>query len=218
MGVKPSVDGDWPTIEIHGGSVGEFYNHESVTTDVVGMHWKGGNVPDNMTDRLAFRATLPKIEPASCVGTIVVQIASVQFCPEGHLNGWIKEKTSKWNTDEITSAGYAASFNIVRDLKNNPVTTVACDKNGKGLANLNLSDLETVTVYPDAADIDAHLDPAYTPELITEQDRRLNEICMLMGKNKQKAVAKCLKKARKFGMMEDETDTSDGDHGSHGGH
>jgi uncharacterized protein YcnI len=227
MGVKPFVNANWDTIDVGTGTVPEFYNHGSNTSDVVGLYWNGGNVPDNKTENVAFKATLPNIEPGSCVGKIVVQVASVQFCGNGHVNSWIKAKTGEWNTDALITPGYAASFNIVRDLKNNPVPD-SCDKNN----------LETVTVYPDAADIDAYLKPTFeavarvpansgefadrVAQIEQSSAARISQMqqssvdftkmCALMGNNRKKATDRCLAKVKKFGLANSSTGTPD----SHG--
>jgi uncharacterized protein YcnI len=139
MGIKPRVDADWDKIKIKTGTVPTYQNHGANSMDVRGIHWKDGNVPNEMYDNLEVKASFPTLR--GCVTKLRVFMPSIQVCENGQVLTWMQHATEAFPDAEGGSAPY---IDIVRDQSRNPLPA-------------GCSGGETAEVYPSADDIDKYL-------------------------------------------------------------
>lgn len=125
MGIKPSVDNNWQEILPKKGDVPNFYNHGPNTRDVLGIHWQGGNIPNDFYYDLKFRGSFPQFKPDSCVSKVRVYLPAIQYCGTDMNNltkqdNWLPKPSPLAGITQVTT-GYAPYFDIDRNLKKNPL-------------------------------------------------------------------------------------------------
>ena len=150
MGIKPSVDNNWQQIIPKNGDVPTFYNHGAKSKDVLGIHWNGGNVPNDFYYDLKFRGTLPSIKPTSCIAKVRVYLPAIQYCGTDVNNlskqdNWLPKPGA--GLTEVTT-NYAPYFDIDRNLRTNPLPETCLTNGQKG---------EFVGVYPSDAQLTNYL-------------------------------------------------------------
>lgn len=153
MGIKPSVDNNWQQIIPKKGDVPTYYNHGANTKDVLGIHWNGGNIPNDFYYDLKFRGNLPKIKATSCVAKVRVYLPAIQYCGTDINNlskqdNWLP-KPGAGLTDVTTN--YAPYFDIDRNLKTNPLPESCVSKTGTGFKG------EVVGIYPSEGQLTTYL-------------------------------------------------------------
>jgi len=142
MSIKPAVNPIWDKIKISTATVPGYYSHGVKSTDVRGIKWLGGKVPNEMYSNLSVKASLPLLR--ACVARLKVYVPIVQYCKNGQVLAWLKKSTPSFPASVI-STGYAPSFTVLRNLTNNPLPE-NCSNEG-----------ETVEVYPSEKDIEQYL-------------------------------------------------------------
>ena len=105
MSIKPQLNANWKVIERIRGNVPAYFNHGLVTTDVRGIQYRSGYLPDDMIEQLTFNASLPILD--GCVETLKVYIGIAQYCEHGGKQIWIKAATAA-----LPSAVCAYEFQI----------------------------------------------------------------------------------------------------------
>jgi hypothetical protein len=127
MGIKARVSASWRKVKVVKGTVGEYYSHGSKTNDVRAVKWLRGVVDNDHYDNLEIKTKFPKIDPASCVGSLKIKVPSIQYCKNGYKIAWIGTEGSTLfpfgSSDpklRLTET-FTASFKVVRDLANNPL-------------------------------------------------------------------------------------------------
>lgn len=138
MAIRPRVTQTFGLVGQKRGSVPVYYNRGEQSEDVRAIHWAHGYIPGNMYETLEFKASFPKLE--GCVKNIKISTAVIQYCESGDKRVRIKNPTTRF-PENVISSDPAPSFEVVRDLRNNPMDT-SC---GQG---------ETLSVSPSASDID----------------------------------------------------------------
>ncbi len=156
MGTKARVSRNWRRVKVVKGTVDAFYSHGLKTEDARAIKWLRGRVDNDHYDNLEIKTRFPKIDPASCVGELRVEVPAVQYCTHGYVTAWIGTTGSanfpadgpKLRLEET----YVPYFKVVRDVANNPYpATCPVDADGNVVP-------ETRTVRPSDADIDAFSD------------------------------------------------------------
>ena len=153
MGIKPSVDNNWEQIIPKKGDVPTFYNHGANTKDVLGIHWQGGNIPNDFYYDLKFRGTLASIKPSSCVAKVRVFLPAIQYCGTDTNNltkqdNWLPKPGA--GLTEVTT-NYAPYFDIDRNLRTNPLPETCSTKGSTGFKG------EVVGLYPSDAQLSSYL-------------------------------------------------------------
>ncbi|RLT89280.1 MULTISPECIES: DUF1775 domain-containing protein [unclassified Ketobacter] len=141
MGAKAQLNANWKHIAYGKGSVPTYYLRGEQQEDVRAIHWQRGYVPDDVIELLTFRADTPKLE--GCVSKLKVNIPTVQYCTHGKVKAWIKQPTAVFG-EEVISAGFSPSIDVVRDTVNNPLP----EECGAGIE---------VEAYPTNEEIDQYL-------------------------------------------------------------
>jgi len=153
MGTKARVSRNWRKVKVVKGAVSPFYSHGEKTTDARAIKWLRGHVDNDHYDNLEIKTKFPKIDPASCVGELRVEMPAVQYCKNGYVTAWIGTTGSvrfpqdgpKLRLEET----YEPYFKVVRDVANNPYpANCAVDDQGNVIP-------EVQTIRPTDADIDA---------------------------------------------------------------
>jgi len=127
MGIKARVSASWRKVKVKKGTVGEYYSHGSKTEDVRAVKWLRGMVDNDHYDNLEIKTKFPKIDPASCVGSLKIKVPSIQYCKSGYSIAWIGTEGSTLfpfpsNDPKVRlTETFTASFKVVRDLENNPL-------------------------------------------------------------------------------------------------
>ena len=149
MGIKARVSANWKKVKVKKGDVGAYYNHGIKTEGIRAIKWLKGKVDNDHYDNLQIKTSFPKIDPASCVGSLKIKIPAIQYCKKGYSIAWIGTEGSERfpllnppNPKVRLTETFTASFKVVRDLENNPLPE-ACGE---------ATELE---VRPSDADIDA---------------------------------------------------------------
>ena len=140
MTIKPSVDSDWKKIRMQRGSVPEYYSHGANSSDVRGIQWQHGDVPDSMYDNVEIRASLPTLQ--GCAKKLKVFLPAVQYCANDTMQAWVKYPTDGF-PDHVISH-YAPYFDILRNEAKNPLPA-------------GCPDGDTHEIYPTAEDVDKYL-------------------------------------------------------------
>ncbi|WP_198243773.1 DUF1775 domain-containing protein [methane-oxidizing endosymbiont of Gigantopelta aegis] len=152
MGTKARVSRNWRKVKVVKGNVSPFYSHGLKDTDTRAIKWLGGHVDNDHYDNLEIKTKFPKIDPASCVGELRVEMPAIQYCKEGYVTAWIGTTGSarfpqdgpKLRLEET----YVPYFKVVRDVTKNPYpANCAVDDQGNVIA-------ESQTIRPTDADID----------------------------------------------------------------
>jgi uncharacterized protein YcnI len=140
MGIKPRVDSDWKKIKVKTGEVPTFENHGANSTDVRGIHWKGGHVPNEMYENLEVKASFPKLD--GCVSKLRVYMPAVQYCENGDILTWMRDATPSFPD---AGGGSAPYIDIVRNMDANPLPD-SCGGTG-----------EQAEAYPSVEDVEMYL-------------------------------------------------------------
>ena len=76
---------------------------------------------------MEIKTKFPKIDPASCVGSLKIKVPAIQYCKRGYKIAWIgTEGSSRFpfgsdNPKLRLTETFTASFKVVRDLEKNPL-------------------------------------------------------------------------------------------------
>ncbi len=156
MGTKARVSRNWKKIKVVKGPVDEFYSHGAKTEDTRAVKWLKGYVDNDHYDNLEIKTKFPKIDPESCIGTLRVELPSIQYCKKGYVTAWIGTTGSaRFPADSAKlrlEETYVPYLKVVRDVANTPYpSTCPTDTEGNVIP-------ATATVRPTDADIDAYAD------------------------------------------------------------
>lgn len=125
IAIKPETDNDWEMIMVK----------TSAANLLQALHWHGGFVPDNQTERLNMRATFAKFKPESCVSKVRIYMPLAQFCatvPGGAYVGahywlWASVPDAGITVTQTPPAGFTKVVgnppfvDLDRDLEMNPL-------------------------------------------------------------------------------------------------
>jgi hypothetical protein len=127
MGVKARVSASWKKVHIVKRDV-ETYGSRNKTEDVRAVKWLRGMVDNDHYDNLEIKTSFPKINPASCVGSLKIQVPAIQYCKRGYAIAWIGTENSQLfplldppNPKVRLTETFTASFKVVRNLETNPL-------------------------------------------------------------------------------------------------
>lgn len=128
MGIKARVSASWKKVMVVKETVDPYYNHGERTEDVRAIKWLRGMVDNDHYDNLEIKTSFPKINPDSCVGSLKIQVPSIQYCKNGYAIAWIGTSGSALfplldppNPKVRLTENFTASFKVVRDMENNPL-------------------------------------------------------------------------------------------------
>ncbi len=156
MGTKARVSRNWKRVKVVKATINPFYSHGEKTIDARAIKWLRGRVDNDHYDNLEIKTKLPKIDSASCIGELRVEVPAVQYCTKGYVTAWIGTTGSanfpadgpKLRLEET----YEPYFKVVRDIVKNPYpATCPVDDKGNVIP-------ETHTIRPTDADIDTFSD------------------------------------------------------------
>lgn len=149
MGIKARVSANWKRVKVMKGTVGAFYSHGEQTEDIRAVKWLRGKVDNDHYDNLQIKTKFPKIDPASCIGSLKIKIPAIQYCRRGYKIAWIGTEGSTLfpfgsNDPKLRlTENFTASFKVVRDIENNPLPE-------------SCGEAVEVEVRPSDADIDTY--------------------------------------------------------------
>lgn len=127
MGVKARISSSWKKVKVKKGMVDAYYSHGEKTEDIRAIKWLRGMVDNDHYDNLEIKTNFPKIDPASCVGSLKIKVPAIQYCKGGYKIAWIGTEGSLLfpfgsnNPKLRLTETFTASFKVVRDLENNPL-------------------------------------------------------------------------------------------------
>lgn len=156
MGTKTRISRNWRRVKVVKGPIDSYYSHGVNTEDTRAVKWLRGEVDNDHYENHEIRTSFPKIDPASCIGTLRVEIPAIQYCRRGYVTAWIGTTGSirfpadgpKLRLEET----YVPYINVVRDVENNPYPS-SCPTDASG----NVIPV-VESVRPSDADIDLYGD------------------------------------------------------------
>ena len=117
MSIKQRINKSFKKNIVVKGAVQPFYSHGIKTEDARVLKWLGGKIDNDHYENLEFKASFPKIDPASCIAKIRMYFPSMQYCKKGYKVGWLRTANSKFGMGDaktrITDT-YAAYADVVR--------------------------------------------------------------------------------------------------------
>lgn len=126
MGIKARVSASWKKVIVVKGDVDSYGSRNSIE-DTRAIKWLKGKVDNDHYDNLEIKTSFPKIDPASCVGSLKIEVPSIQYCKKGYKIAWIGTSNSQRfplldppNPKVRLTETFTASFKVVRDVENNP--------------------------------------------------------------------------------------------------
>jgi len=126
MGIKARVSASWEKVQVVKGDV-DTYGRRDSSTDTRAIKWLEGKVDNDHYDNLEIKTSFPKIDPASCVGSLKIEVPAIQYCKKGYSIAWIGTSNSQLfplldpaDPKVRLTENFTASFRVVRDVANNP--------------------------------------------------------------------------------------------------
>ncbi|MCK5832016.1 MAG: DUF1775 domain-containing protein [Methylococcales bacterium] len=152
MFTRARISNNWTKVDVVKGPVDPYYKDRK--EGVRAIKWLGGNISPDQYDNLEFRAKLPNIKSASCVGKLRVELPTISYCKDGFVRAWIGTEGSSLfpaDSDKLQlEEKYELYFNVTRDVENNPYPE-HCERDAEG----DVIPVEEV-VRPSDADIDIY--------------------------------------------------------------